>query len=135
MSKIIGCSVRLNEVYEKKDGTYGRINSIECFCEVTDRREHVIGANVQKFVLNPKDIGSIFGVADSLIYTPVSSDDGEDYFNFHTDYVKNLLKRIINKDCIMQSTSTTFNNITRNIITEIYFKEPLQLKDSEKRKE
>ena len=127
MSKILGCNVILNESYQKKDESIVVINSIECYCEVTDRRESVIGANIQKYVLNPKDIPAIFNVPTEKVY--VRSEDGEKFMDV---YIKNLLRAIIGKDCIFQSVSKSYNNIVRDTITEIYFKEQVDIPGQKK---
>lgn len=127
MSKILGCNVKLNESYMKKDETLGVINSIDCYCVVTDRRESVIGACIQKYVLNPKDIPGIFNVPIEKVYK--CTEDGETYMDV---YIKNLLRSIIGKECIFQSVSKSYNNIVRDTITEIYFIEPVDIPGQKK---
>ena len=127
-SKIIGAKVRLNEVYEKKDSEeLGVVNSIDLYCIVPEPEKGFIGMNIKKYSLRPEEIPYIFDIKESFIK---ALDD-----TYDDKYIRSLIEKIINLDCIIQSKSRSYNNIVSDYITELFFVSPPDIKGYEKRKE
>lgn len=103
MAKIVGVKITENKEYKREDGTEGSINSVEFRCIVKDLGDGVHGFDVKRYKAKIEDLPQIFNVE-------------------HVNNVTEFCKKLLNRDCIIQTSASTFEGKLTERLVDVIFK-------------